>query len=350
MSRITALLAALLSPFVFGCVAHRSLNARATVQAAATSVDLANLRAMVNALADDSMTGRRTGTQGARRAAIYIAERMQRMGLTPAGDSGFFQRVPLGLRDRIVGPPSIFGLDEWARYDGLAPDKRLTDANVAGLIRGADPILRESAIVVGAHYDHLGITYDVSGDTVFNGADDDASGVATVLEIARILSAQPPLKRTVVFLLTTGEEIGLFGIKWYVRHPVVPLERTVANLQIEMTGRPDSLAGGSGYAWLTGDDRSTMGAILRQAKLHVVPDPRPAQRFFERSDNIVFAQAGIPAHTLSSFNLHNDYHQVTDHSDRIDIVHFARVAETALAAVRVLADGPAPMWMPGGKP
>jgi hypothetical protein len=144
--------------------------------------------------------------------------------------------------------------------------------------------------------------------------------------------------------------VGLLGTCWYIRNPVVPLERTVAQLEIEMVGRPDSLAGGAGKAWLTGYERSTMGDALAASQVPIVADPRPAQNFFERSDNIAYARLGIPAHTLSSFNLHSDYHQPTDEADRVDYAHMTAVVRAAVRAARLVVDGPAPRWKPGGKP
>jgi Zn-dependent M28 family amino/carboxypeptidase len=227
--------------------------------------------------------------------------------------------------------------------------------NVVGMIPGADPALRGQVVLIDAHYDHLGtasggLCRAAGADTVCNGADDDASGDVAVLEIARSLAAGPPPKRTVVLLLTTGEEVGLLGTQWYIAHPATPLDSVVANLEIEMIGRPDPLAGGSGKAWLTGFERSTMGPMLAAAGIPVVADPRPQQHFFERSDNIAFALRGIPAHTLSTFNLHADYHTAMDEADRIDYPHMTAVADTAVRAARLLADGPAPAWKPGGRP
>ncbi|NIP80145.1 MAG: M20/M25/M40 family metallo-hydrolase, partial [Gemmatimonadetes bacterium] len=184
---------------------------------------------------------------------------------------------------------------------------------------------------------------------IYNGADDDASGTVAVLEIARTLARGEPTRRTVIFLLSTGEEQGLLGTRWYIENPVVPLERTVADLQIEMIGRPDSLAGGFGRGWLTGYERTTMGEQLAEAGSPIVPDPRPEQNFFFRSDNIAFARLGIPAHTLSSFNLHDDYHRPSDEVDRIDFEHMAALVEAAVEAVRFLADGPRPDWVEGGR-
>jgi Zn-dependent M28 family amino/carboxypeptidase len=189
----------------------------------------------------------------------------------------------------------------------------------------------------------------VEGDSIYNGADDDASGVAAVLATAKALAKDPP-KRTVVILLTSGEEFGVLGTRWYLERPTFPLSATVADLQVEMVGRPDTLMGGPGKLWLTGFERSTMGEALSRAGLAIAPDPRPDFRFFERSDNIVFALRGIPAHTLSSFGLHQDYHQPSDEVDRIDFAHLAQAAEMVTRATRVLADGTRPEWHPGGRP
>jgi Zn-dependent M28 family amino/carboxypeptidase len=148
----------------------------------------------------------------------------------------------------------------------------------------------------------------------------------------------------------TGEERGLIGTRWYLDNPVVPLERTVANFNVEMIGRPDSLAGGPGKGWLTGYERSTMGDMLRAQGIPLVPDPRLAQNFFQRSDNYGFALRGIPAHTLSSFGLHADYHRPGDEADTIDYPHLTQVIQAASRAVRLLTDGPRVEWKPGGRP
>jgi len=287
------------------------------------------------------------------RAAAMIAEQMRAIGLTPAGDSGFMQRVPLYLAPSTRGPagqlrPALAA--SWEALDTIPAARRLAGVNVVGILRGSDPVLRDEAILVDAHYDHLGIRANATPDSIFNGADDDASGTIAVLEIARMMAAGPPPKRTVIFLATTGEENGLLGTRYYIRVPVHPLAKTVANLEIEMIGRPDSLAGGRGKGWLTGYERSTMGEMLAANGIPIVPDARPDQNFFMRSDNIAFARLGIPAHTLSSFNMHTDYHRPTDDMTRVDAGHMAEVIRAAVRAVRLLADGEVPVWKPGGKP
>lgn len=308
-----------------------------------------DVRRMLTVLAHDSMEGRRTGTPGARRAALAIAAEMRAIGLEAAGDDGYLQTVPLARVERN-GRQGFQVLVEPGAGDTIPADRRMDDWNVVGVIRGSDPAVRDEAVVVGAHHDHVGIGNAVDGDSIYNGADDDASGVVAVLQIAKAIAAGPAPRRTVVFVTFTGEEMGLLGTRYYLAQPTVPLERTVAQFQIEMIGRPDSLAGGPGKAWLTGYERSTMGDVLAANGVPIVPDPRPEQNFFQRSDNIAFARIGIPAHTLSSFGLHTDYHRPSDDVDKVDFAHMTEVARAAARAVRLLADGEAPQWHPGGRP
>ncbi|HEU4723315.1 MAG TPA: M28 family peptidase, partial [Gemmatimonadaceae bacterium] len=321
----------------------------ATASAQSAVITESSVRRLLGALSDDSLEGRMTGTRGAARAAALIAAEMRRIGLEPAGDSGFFQRVPIGLVDAGRGRrPVLF--ESFAALDTLPVAQRPPSVNVVGVIRGTDPAVRDSAVLIGAHYDHLGVGRVVNGDSIYNGADDDASGVVATLEIARAFAAGPKPRRTTIFALTTGEEVGLLGTHWYIRHPVVPVTQMSADLQIEMIGRPDSLGGGAGRAWLTGFERSTMGETFARAGLPIGPDKRVAMNFFERSDNIAFARLGVPAHTLSSYNMHRDYHQPSDDVSRVDIPHMTSVIRAGAAAARLLADGVAPRWNPNGRP
>ena len=325
-----------------GCVLLAACGSTPASSPAPKAADEARL--IVETLAADSMEGRRTGTEGSARAARFLAERLRSYGVEPAGDSGYFQRVTYEV---AAGPEGeVLRLAPAGAADS---GERVVDYNLIGLIRGTDPSVRAEAVVLGAHFDHVGIGQPVEGDSVYNGADDDASGVAAVLASARAL-AEDPARRTVIVLLTSGEEFGVLGTQWYMDRPAVGLEATVADLQVEMVGRPDSLAGGPGKLWLTGYERSSIGEALSAAGLAVVADPRPEFRFFERSDNIVFARRGIPAHTLSSYGLHTDYHQPSDEVERIDFDHLAAAAEVVTRAARVLADGPRPEWKPGGRP
>jgi Zn-dependent M28 family amino/carboxypeptidase len=241
--------------------------------------------------------------------------------------------------------------------DSIPTGRRVWGVNVLGRLRGSDAALRDEHILVDGHYDGLGYAAEpgsrcrpVGADSICNGADDDAAGIVATLKIAQGIRNGAPPRRTILFAAMTGEEVGLLGARWYADHPALPLTTMVANLEIEMIGRPDSLAGGFGKAWLTGYERSTMGDMLAAAGIPLVPDPRPDQQFFRRSDNYALALQGVVAHTLSSFNLHTDYHQVGDEARKVDPAHMAAVIESGLRAVRLLADGPRAEWKPGGKP
>lgn len=236
--------------------------------------------------------------------------------------------------------------------------------NVVGILRGRGttemPSLASEAVVVSAHYDHLGVDESAASasgktedsDRIFNGADDDASGCAAVLEIAGAL-AQAPTARTVVFLLDTGEELGLLGIEEYLERPVMPLEKTVADLNFEMIGRADDKVGGAGKLWLTGDERSNLGEALRAAGLAVHPDPYPDQNFFSRSDNIAFVHKGVVGQSFSTYahGRHADYHEVSDSWDKLDYAHMEGAVRAGEQAVALVVSGKLrPAWLPGKEP
>jgi hypothetical protein len=317
---------------------------------AATSVRESEVRRLLGALAHDSMEGRATATRGSERAARFIASELAQFGVQPAGDSGFFQRVPVVMQLRN-GRRSPRLLPSFEARDTIPVADRATAVNVVGIIPGSDATLRNEVVLIAAHYDHLGIRSGSGADSIFNGADDDASGVVAVMEIARAFARGPAPKRTVIVAATTGEEVGLLGTRWFIEHPVRPLDAIVSNLEIEMIGRPDSLAGGPGRAWLTGFERSTMADLFTTAGLPIVADKRLDQQFFMRSDNIAFARRGIVAHTLSSYNMHTQYHTPADDVSRVDFAHMTQLVNVAVRAARLLADTPTKLeWKPGGRP
>ena len=306
---------------------------------------------LLGSLAADSMAGRAMGTLGSAMAARVIAGEFDDAGVAPAGTSGYVQEIA-AARVRLPGGGSRIVLEDAAEAFPDSAKEFVSDRNLIGIVRGSDPTVADEVIVVGAHFDHLGVGRPVDGDSIYNGADDDASGVVAVLEAARALaSGTPPPRRTVVFALFTGEEVGGLGSRWYMDNPPVPLDQTVAQLQVEMIGRSDSLAGGPGMLWATGYERSTVGVILSSQGVPVVADPYPEENFFFRSDNVRFAYQGIPAHTLSSFNLHADYHRPSDDAESLDFEHLMAAIETVIMAVRALADAPSsPAWNEGGRP
>ncbi|HEX8633266.1 MAG TPA: M20/M25/M40 family metallo-hydrolase [Pyrinomonadaceae bacterium] len=233
----------------------------------------------------------------------------------------------------------------------LAPAEMSYTWNVVGVLPGADAKLSHEAVLLSAHMDHLGVGAGQAGDRIYNGADDDASGVVAVLELARSLAgaaARP--KRTTYFVLFGSEEKGGHGAQYFLAHPPVALKQMVANLEFEMIGRPDPKVAAD-TLWLTGYERSNLGAELARRGARLVPDPHPQQNFFQRSDNYALARLGVVAHTVSSFGLHPEYHQPNDDIAHIDFPHMTRAINSMLAPVRWLLNSNfTPAWAEGKRP
>lgn len=300
---------------------------------------------LMSVLAADSMEGRAAGTEGERRARDFLVAELERYGVRPAGEEGYLQAVPLvRARDRD-GRIVWRGIPPDTDMDTVPETDRGQAWNVLGIVPGAHPELARDVVIVGAHYDHVGIGRpNAEGDSIYNGADDDASGTVASLEIARALARGERPARSVMVALFSAEEIGLLGPRHWLENPTIEVDRLIADLQIELIGRPDPAAGGPGGGWLTGYELSTLGDQLAAAGSRIVPDPRPEQRFFFRSDNLPFARRGIPAHTLSSYNMHGDYHTPDDELEGIDIAHMTSLVDAAEAMVRTLAAGEVPTW------
>lgn len=222
--------------------------------------------------------------------------------------------------------------------------------NVIGELRGSDSKLAQQAISLSAHLDHLGVRRAVAGDSIYNGADDDASGVTAVLELARVLGAGPKPQRTVHFVLFGSEESGGYGAQYFIKHPLVPLNRFIADLQFEMIGRPDPKVAAN-TLWLTGFERSNLGSELAKQGALLVADPHPEQNFFQRSDNYALAKAGVIAHTVSSYGLHQEYHQPADDIAHIDFSHMTQAINSMVKPVQWLVNSNfIPTWVEGKKP
>lgn len=221
--------------------------------------------------------------------------------------------------------------------------------NAIGQLKGSDPKMADEVILLTAHLDHLG-NRGTGPDTIYNGADDDASGSTAVLELAEAIVKGPRPKRTVVFAWFGSEEAGGFGARHFLDSPPMPLDRIVANLEFEMLGRPDEKVPPH-TLWLTGYERSDLGPRLAKEGARLVQDPHPDQNFFSRSDNIQLARKGIVAQTVSSFNLHTDYHHVSDDLTHIDFAHMTESIQSMFAPVLWLANSTfKPTWVPGQCP
>jgi len=223
--------------------------------------------------------------------------------------------------------------------------------NALGQLKGSDPKQAAEVILLTAHLDHLGVRPGAPGaDAIFNGADDDASGSTAVLELAEAIARGPRPKRTVMFAWFGSEESGGFGARDFLAHPLVAKDKIVANLEFEMLGRPDPLIPANDL-WLTGYERSNLGVELARHDAGLVQDPHPEQNFFSRSDNIQLAQAGVIAHTVSSFNLHKDYHQASDEVKTIDFPYMTKAIASMFAPVMWLSNSTfVPTWYENCQP
>jgi peptidase M28-like protein len=350
----------------------------AEILAALDSVSADSMRGHLSFIASDLLEGRNTPSRGLDIAAEYIAAQFRRAGLEPVGDAAtqsYFQTSEwsvVAARDDIVelavdggqqkmharaGQLAELGLkvehplDRADKADGTNGDSEkpvVKLRNVAGLLRGSDPALKDSYIIVSAHYDHIGVRPTGEGDRINNGANDDGSGTVSVIELASALARlkQRP-KRSIIFATWFGEEEGLHGSRYYARHPLFPLDKTVAMVNLEHLGRADDVEGRKlNSATLTGFDFTDLGPIFRSAGektgVDVYKNAKNSDAFFSRSDNQALADAGIPAHTLCVAFIFPDYHKPGDHWEKIDYANLAGVNRTIALALLTIADNAEP--------
>ena len=241
---------------------------------------------------------------------------------------------------------------------------RVTSENVIGVVRGRDPKLSKEYVALSAHWDHLGIGPPVNGDSIYNGAFDNASGVATILAIARAATAtQPRPRRSLLFAFVTAEESGLLGSAYFAQSPPVPLAQIAANVNVDET----NFVGPTRDVVLLGLDKSSLGpslaAMLKPEGIAVMPKEHPERGHFYRSDHFSLAKAGVPSVSIESgttfvgkpkgwgeqwWEEYNDkrYHQPSDeYRPDFNLSGSVQLGEIVLRFVRRLADAPAmPTW------
>jgi len=288
---------------------------------------LAQPKAAVRYLADESLQGRLAGSPGERCAGDYLAAEFRRLGLKPAGDSGsYFQKLPLAS---VVNPHGPGG----------------TGRNVVGILPGSSE--NGVVVVVGAHYDHLGlgpfgslVPDDVG--VVHHGADDNASGVAALLDVAARLSKGPRPGASVVFVAFTGEEEGLLGSRYYAAHPATSLQQTRAMVNMDMVGR---LGAGAllVYGTDTADEWKAILAVDNPDSLQL----KEIGDGYGASDHTSFYEKDVPV--LHFFtNVHADYHKPSDTWDKIDYAGIDRVAAMVGRVVRSAATLSQPLTLRRG--
>jgi hypothetical protein len=290
--------------------------------------------------------------QGARPALVLSLGTALPEGPQVANPDALPQAVTTG----VVAKPALADFLRGAAdaritlHAGAASDKPVKVRNVAGILRGSDPQLRDTYVILSSHYDHLGLAA-TGEDRIYNGANDDGSGSSSVMEVANALAALPVHpKRSVLFILFFGEERGLWGSHFYAAHPLVPPARTIAQLNLEQVGRTDASDGPQiKTASITGYDFSDVPSILADAAqaagVKVYKNPENSDAFFGRSDNQSLADLGIPAHTLCVAYDFPDYHKVSDSWEKIDYDNMATVDRAvALGMLRLASDAAPPQW------
>lgn len=297
--------------------------------------DAAAIEADVRYLASDALDGRRSGTPGNTAAADWIADRLSALRLErilfdsascdPTGSCG------LSYNEPFVARPSPTGVDPAATA--------LPTRNIVGVIPGTDPVLRHQYVIVGAHFDHLGRSTRGAldpdrGSEIRNGADDNASGTAAVLELARLM-ARRPARRSVVVVLFSAEELGMLGSRYFVANAPVPLDSVQAMINLDMVGRlrADRLVVyGTGTAgeWPGVIDAANVTAALRLATFGEGYGP---------SDHSSFHARSVPVLHLTT-DVHDDYHRVSDDADFVSFGGVARVVTFAERLTRDIADRP----------
>jgi hypothetical protein len=292
-------------------------------QSVADRISAASLRGHLSFLSSDLLEGRATPSRGLDVAAEYIAAQFRRAGLEPVGGDDYFQAAQV-------------------RGGGAK--------NVAGLLRGSDPALKDTYILVSAHYDHLGMRSS-GEDRIYNGANDDGSGTVSVIELASALAALPVHpKRSILFIAFFGEELGLLGSHYYAAHPLVPLRETIADVNLEQVGRTDATNGPQiGVGYLTGYDYSDLGLVLSSAarlcNFRISADTAAKEDYFDRSDNLALSQAGVPSTTLYVAADFPDYHRVGDEWRKIDYENMAKLDRAlAVGLLKLASKEPPPHW------
>ena len=290
--------------------------AQSPIERALNTINRSSAEATINFLASDELQGREAGFHGSRVTSEYIVSLLQWMGVSPLADS-YFQPFDAYRKERQkkgrleVHPDSIAKLKQEVH-------QKLTMRNVLGMIPGKNT---KEYVIVGAHFDHLGIDPVLDGDQIYNGADDNASGVSAVLQIARafLASGQQP-ERNVIFAFWDGEEKGLLGSKYFVQ--TCPfLSQIKGYLNFDMIGRNNKPQQPKQVVYFYTSAHPAFGDWLkediRKYGLQLEPDYRAWENPIGGSDNGSFAKVGIPIiwyHTDG----HPDYHQPSDHADRLN--------------------------------
>jgi len=286
--------------------------------AAVATITAADLATRVGIIADDSMMGRWTPSPELLKTAGYLAAELDRLGLRPDGTD---ERAECATREIA---------DEHCPYVQwflAQPEDTLRTLNVIAYLQGSDPVLRDEYLVIGAHFDHVGIRTPVAGDSIYNGADDNGSGTSAVLELAEAFAAlTTPPARSILFVLFSGEERGLLGSRYYASSQEAPIGQVKAMINLDMIGRnwTDTVAAVYQLDSDIFERADRVAEAHPELNMNLLTDPWPGENLVNRSDQAPFIPYGVPVLFLTS-GLHEDYHRATDEADRLDYEKTARL-------------------------
>ena len=308
----------------------------------ANTINKKDLFKHLNILSSDSLEGRETGKPGQKMAADYIASYFKNIGIPPYKKKTYYQKFKVKSKKHICKCEDC-DLDFFKRV--FKRKRIIKGENVLGFIEGTD--LKDELIIITAHYDHLG-KHD---SLIFNGADDDGSGTVAAMEIAEAFMIAKKEgygpRRSILIMPVSGEEKGLLGSKYYTDNPIYPLEKTVANLNIDMIGRLDDWHDTANYVYLIGSNRLSLDLhnISEEINLkHIGLDldyrfnkEDDPNRYYYRSDHYNFAKNNIPV--IFYFNgVHEDYHKTSDTIEKIDFNKTERITKLIFLTAWELAN------------
>jgi len=316
--------------FFFSCAVHTKGedDARVKVHIDAVSgsknntnnivIDSNMVRKYLYTLAADNMEGRKSGTPGIEKAAVYIENEFKKIGLSTFENLESYRQT--------------------FTFKNRRTKEDITSSNIIGVLEGKSK--KDEYVIISAHYDHLGMKKNGAGDLIYNGANDDASGVTGVLALAAYFK-KVGTKRTIVFAAFTAEEMGLIGSTYFGKG--IDTAKFVAGINLEMIGKTPSF--GSNTAWLTGFERSDFGKIIQKnlegSGYQLFPDPYKKFNLFFRSDNASLARLGVPSHTFSTtpIDVDPDYHQVSDEAETLNITVITQTIQAVAIGTESIING-----------
>ncbi len=306
-----ALAGVLLAPGIASSIARAAARddvpaSQPSLDAAVLSIERQRLMKHVETLASDDFEGRGAGTDGGRMAATYMERAFKELKLAPKGSKEFRQAFDRGSKKM---------------------------ANVIGLLEGSDEKLKKEFVVLGAHFDHLGAV----GKKIFHGADDNASGSASLIEIARAFTLAPRPKRSILFIAFDGEESGLLGSKYFVKKPTVDIDAIVAMVNLDMVSRGVTEELRVCGAQHSPELKPDLEPLATAEKVKLFYDHETDPEWTRGSDHASFGDAGIPILYFGVLD-HEDYHKPTDTADKCDAEKIERIARFTCRVVERLAN------------